>query len=92
MARPATVLEKLSQKLREEAFFELAKEYLYLNGLVSFIAKRRNVELDYAERAVIVGHLIEDIEEMGKYSDPTVHEVDETTPKSDEAKLPLFKG
>ena len=64
MARSAKELEKLSLKLREDAFHELANEYLYLNGLVSFIAAMRNIELSYAELDVIAEHLSQDLSEI----------------------------
>lgn len=65
MARPAKELEKLSLKLREDAFRELSNECFLLDQLVVSAAKERNIELSQAEIAVIAVHLSNDLDEIG---------------------------
>lgn len=65
MARPAKELEKLSLKLREDAFRELSNECFFLDQLVASAAKARNIELSAAEIDVIAEHLSEDLGEIG---------------------------
>lgn len=65
MARPAKELEKLSLKLREDAFYELSNACFVLDQLVVSAAKERNIELSQAEIDVIAEHLSEDLGEIG---------------------------
>lgn len=65
MARPAKELEKLSLKLREDAFHELSNACFVLDQLVVSAAKERNIELSQAEIDVIAEHLSEDLGEIG---------------------------
>ena len=65
MARPAKELEKLSLKLRENAFHELSNACFVLDQLVVSAAKERNIELSQAEIDVIAEHLSEDFGEIG---------------------------
>lgn len=65
MARPAKELEKLSLKLREDAFHELSNACFVLDQLVVSAAKQRNIELSQAEIDVIAEHLSEDLGEIG---------------------------
>lgn len=65
MARPAKELEKLSLKLREDAFHELSNACFVLDQLVVSVAKERNIELSQAEINVIAEHLSEDLGEIG---------------------------
>ena len=65
MARPAKELEKLSLKLREDAFHELSNACFVLYQLVVSAAKERNIELSQAEIDVIAEHLSEDLGEIG---------------------------
>lgn len=65
MARPAKEVEKLSLKLREDAFHELSNDCFFLDQLVANAAKARNIELSEAELAVIAVHLSEDLGEIG---------------------------
>ena len=65
MARPAKELEKLSLKLREDAFRELSNDCFFLDQLVVSAAKERNIELSQAEIDVIGEHLSEDLGEIG---------------------------
>lgn len=79
MARPAKELEKLSLKLREDAFHELSNACFVLDQLVVSAAKERNIELSQAEIDVIAEHLSEDLGEIGACFDTFnfEHEVDE---------------
>ena len=65
MTRPAKELEKLSLKLREDAFRELSNACFVLDQLVVSAAKERNIELSQAEIDVIAEHLSEDLGEIG---------------------------
>lgn len=65
MARPAKELEKLSLKLREDAFKALENCYIWTNQIVLIAAKDRNIELSDAEVDVIAEHLREDLGEIG---------------------------
>lgn len=65
MARAAKELEKLSLKLREDAFHELSNACFVLDQLVVSAAKERNIELSQAEIDVIAEHLSEDLGEIG---------------------------
>lgn len=65
MARPAKELEKLSLKLREDAFHELSNACFVLDQIVVQVARRRNIELSAAELDVIAEHLSEDLSEIG---------------------------
>lgn len=65
MARPAKELEKLSLKLRKDAFHELSNACFVLDQLVVSAAKERNIELSQAEIDVIAEHLSEDLGEIG---------------------------
>lgn len=65
MARPAKELEKLSLKLREDAFHELSNACFVLDQIVFQVARRRNIELSQAEIDVIAEHLSEDLGEIG---------------------------
>lgn len=65
MARPAKELEKLSLKLREDAFHELSNACFVLDQIVFQVARRRNIELSQAEIDVIAEHLSEDLSEIG---------------------------
>ena len=65
MARPAKELEKLSLRLREDAFHELSDGCFFLDQLVVSAAKARNIELSAAEIDVIAEHLSEDLGEIG---------------------------
>lgn len=65
MARPVKELEKLSLKLREDAFHELSNACFVLDQLVVNAAKERNIELSQAELDVIAEHLSEDLGEIG---------------------------
>ena len=65
MARPAKELEKLSLKLREDAFHELSNACFVLDQLVVSAAKQGNIELSQAEIDVIAEHLSEDQSEIG---------------------------
>ena len=65
MARPAKELEKLSLKLREDAYHELSNACFVLDQLVVSAAKERNIELSQAEIDVIAEHLSEDLGEIG---------------------------
>lgn len=69
MARPAKELEKLSLKLREDAFHELSNECFFLDQLVVSAAKERNIELSQAEIDVIAEHLSQDLEEISECFD-----------------------
>lgn len=64
MARPAKELEKLSLKLREDAFHELSNACFVLDQLVVSAAEERNIELSQAEIDVIAEHLSEDFSEI----------------------------
>lgn len=65
MARPAKELEKLSLKLREDAFRELSNACFVLDQIVFQVARRRNIELSAAELNVIAEHLSEDLGAIG---------------------------
>lgn len=65
MAIPAKELEKLSLKLREDAFHELSNACFVLDQIVFQVARRRNIELSAAELNVIAEHLSEDLGEIG---------------------------
>lgn len=69
MARPAKELEKLSLKLREDAFITFENCYMWTNQIVDIVAKERNIELSYAELEVIAEHLREDLGEIGAHFD-----------------------
>ena len=79
MARPAKELEKLSLKLREDAFIKFENCYIWTNQLVDIVAKERNIELSDAELDVIAEHLREDLGLIGAnfYDFNFEHEVDE---------------
>lgn len=64
MARLAKELEKLSLKLREDAFHELSIECFLLDQIVTRVAAKRNVELGQAELDVIAEHLSQDLAEI----------------------------
>lgn len=69
MARPAKELEKLSLKLRKDAFHELSNECFFLDQIVVQVARRRNIELSDAELAVIAVHLSNDLDEISQCFD-----------------------
>ena len=69
MARPAKELEKLSLKLREDAFHELSIECFALEQIVKRVAAKRMVVLSQAELDVIAEHLSEDLEEISECFD-----------------------
>ena len=64
MARPAKELEKLSLKLREDAFLELSNACFVLDQIVARVAAMRKIELSQAEHDVISEHLSEDLGEI----------------------------
>ena len=58
-------LEKLSLKLREDAFHELSNACFVLDQVVARVAAMRKIELSQAEIDVIAEHLSEDLGEIG---------------------------
>lgn len=65
MARPAKELEKLSLKLREDAFIAASELDSVLRLCVRVAASKWNIALSYAELDVIAEHLSEDLSEIG---------------------------
>ena len=65
MARPAKELEKLSLKLREDAFIAASELDSVLRLCVRVAASKWDIELSYAELDVIAEHLSEDLSEIG---------------------------
>lgn len=65
MARPAKELEKLSLKLREDAFIAASELDSVLSLCVREAASKWGIELSYAELDVIAEHLSEDLSEIG---------------------------
>lgn len=65
MARPAKELEKLSLKLREDAFIEASECDSVLRTFVRVAASKWKIELSEAELEVIAGHFGEDMFDVG---------------------------